>query len=50
MYKEVTLENTLKLMIRCKMTYNSKEMILKCFDLFEDYENKTNNLKAIIDK
>lgn len=30
-YKEVTLENAMKLLIRCKLAYNSRGMLLKMF-------------------
>lgn len=49
-YKEVTLENTMKLLIRCKMTYSSRHMVLELFDFYRDYEREVSGLKEIIDK
>ena len=50
MYREVTLENTLKLIIRCKLAFNSRTMLVQCFDLHRKYSEKVTNLKIIIDK
>ena len=30
-YKEVTLENAMKLLIRCKLAFNSRSMLVKMF-------------------
>jgi hypothetical protein len=38
LYSEVTLENTLKLMIRCKLAYESRKKVLQMFRSIHFYE------------
>jgi hypothetical protein len=47
-YKEMTLENTMKLLIRCKLAFQSRTMLLKMFDLFATYDECSTEIKKII--
>ena len=53
LYSEVNLENTLKLLIRCKLAYDEKRKLLTIFDQInqfqdsvDDYSKLKNELKS----
>ena len=48
-YREVTLENTMKLLIRCKLTYNSREMLMRMYKLCDEHKVSSDKIKKFID-
>lgn len=40
MYKEVSFENTIKLMIRCKMNFDTRRSALELFELVDTYRTQ----------
>jgi hypothetical protein len=50
LYTEVNLENTLKLMIRCKLAFESRKKVLQLFNSVHVYEQQYENLKYILEK
>ena len=40
MYKEVSLETTMKIMIRCKMTFDTRKSALELFELVDTYRTQ----------
>lgn len=49
-YKEVTIENTMKLLIRCKLAFHARSMLIEIMNALISYELSAVELKAIIDK
>ena len=49
-YKEQTLENTMKLLIRCKLNFNGRTMLLQMFEHQRSYSDTTTRLKSILNK
>lgn len=49
-YREMTLENTMKLLIRCKLAFQSRTMLLKMFALFQTYDACSKEIKNLIKK
>lgn len=47
-YKEVTLENAMKLLIRCKLAFNSRSMLMKMFKHLSQYRTLAEQLKALV--
>ena len=48
-YKEITLENTMKLLIRCKLTYNSRQMLMQMYKLCDEHKVSSDRIKKFID-
>jgi len=49
-YKEITVENTVKLLIRCKMSFHCRRSLLEIFKLIVSYELSAVTLKNLIDE
>lgn len=49
-YKEITIENTMKLLIRCKLAFHARSMIIDILNYVISYEMNAVDLKDIIDK
>lgn len=49
-YKEVTIENTMKLLIRCKLAFHQRSMLIDILKSIITYELQAVHLKSIIDK
>ncbi|CDW76668.1 UNKNOWN [Stylonychia lemnae] len=49
-YKEITIENTMKLLIRCKLAFHARGMILDILNAVINYEMIAVELKKIIDQ
>eukprot|EP00347_Sterkiella_histriomuscorum_P021712 403333026 len=49
-YKEITIENTMKLLIRCKLAFHARGMLLDLISQLINYEVKAVELKQILDK
>lgn len=47
-YKHITLENVMKLLIRCKLAYASRSLLLKMFTHYQAYIEYTDVVKNII--
>ena len=47
-YKEVTLENAMKLLIRCKLAFNIRSMLMKMFELLLKYKTLAEQLKTLV--
>lgn len=48
-YKEITIENTMKLMIRCKLAFHARYMLINIFKEIISYELHVVELKGLID-
>jgi hypothetical protein len=48
-YREVTLENTIKLLIRCKMAYTSRAMLIQIFHMIAEYRAAVDQIKSLIE-
>mmetsp|Transcript_35436 Transcript_35436/g.54224 ORF Transcript_35436/g.54224 Transcript_35436/m.54224 type:complete len:131 (+) Transcript_35436:448-840(+) len=48
-YKEITLENTMKLLIRCKLAYNSRNMLITMFQYLDTYYTNSGDTKSLIE-
>lgn len=44
LYKDVTLENTLKLLIRCKLAFDGRKKVLAVFKSVDEYDKKQESL------
>jgi hypothetical protein len=49
-YQEVTIENTMKMLIRCKLCFHARLMLVEILKAVVDYELLAVDLKSIIDK
>jgi hypothetical protein len=48
MYKEVSLETTMKLLIRCRMAFDTRRSVLELFDTIDTYQSQYEELRDII--
>ena len=48
MYKEITLENTLKLLIRCKLAFDCRTKLMALFLTNEKYDNQLEKVQSLI--
>lgn len=48
-YKEITIENTMKLLIRCKLSFHARSMIIEILNTLINYEVSALKLKEILD-
>ena len=48
MYKEITYETTMKLLIRCRMAFDTRAKALELFDAIETYQAQYEELRDII--
>lgn len=49
LYKEVTLENTLKLLLRCKIAYDNRRRLLAVFLCHGEWERQCGKLQKLMD-
>jgi len=49
-YREVTIENTLKLLLRCKLCFHARTQLLNIFELNLVYELSAQDMKELLDK
>ena len=49
LYKDISLENTLKLMIRCKLAFDGRRKVLALFQRVDEYEKRHESLKKLIE-
>jgi hypothetical protein len=49
-YKEVTIENTMKLLIRCKLNFHARQCIFEILKLIIIYELNAVQFKNIVTK
>jgi hypothetical protein len=47
-YKEITIENTMKLLIRCKLSFHARSLLLDIFTTIINYELKSSAFKSLI--
>ena len=45
MYSEMTIENTIKLLLRCKLAFNSRKVLVDVFEALNRYETSTKELQ-----
>jgi len=50
MYSEVTIENTLKLLLRCKLALNSRRVLIEIFDAIDKYEIAVKEVQTKLDQ
>jgi hypothetical protein len=50
LYREITIENTLKLLLRCKLGFHTRRQLLTIFELSLKYELAAKDMKTILDK
>lgn len=50
MYSEVTIENTLKLLLRCKLALNSRRVLLDIFSAIGNYESAVKEVQGVLDQ
>jgi hypothetical protein len=50
MYREITIENTLKLLFRCKLAFHTRRQLLTIFELSLVYELAAKDMKIILDE
>ena len=50
MYKEVTIENTLKLLLRCKLLFHARKVFLDIFQQILVYEMQTRDVKKALEE
>jgi len=50
MYKEITIENTLKLLLRCKLAFHSRNHLLSIFQSILLYELASREIRALLDQ
>ena len=48
MYKEVSLETTMKLLIRCRMAFETRMKVLELFESIDTYQTQYDELRDII--
>jgi hypothetical protein len=48
-YQEITIENTMKLLIRCKLSFHSRFMIVEVLKVLINYEMIAVEMKDILD-
>ena len=49
MYIEVTIENTLKLLLRSKLAFHSRKILLDIFDAIMKYEVSVKEVQKLLD-
>ena len=49
LYKEITLENTLKLLLRCKIAYDNRRRLLAVFLCHGEWERQCGKLQKLLD-
>ena len=49
-YSEVTLENTMKLLLRCKMAFTARNMLMSMFESVDSYYEYSAKIKQLIDR
>ena len=50
MYSEVTIENTLKLLLRCKLAFQSRVILADIFNAINKYEASVKQVQDLLDK
>ena len=50
MYAEVSLDHTMKLLIRCKLAFNSRAMLFKLFEYVTRFRERIEELRVVISK
>jgi hypothetical protein len=48
-YAEITLENTMKLLIRCKMAFSSRTLLITMFELITQYDEHMDILRSLVE-
>ena len=48
-YREITIENTLKLLLRCKLAFHTRGILLRIFQLQLSYELTAHDMKKMLD-
>lgn len=48
-YKEITLENTMKLLIRCKLAFSSRNSLITIFQMIDVYDQEMDKIKEMIE-
>ena len=49
LYKEITLENTLKLLLRCKIAYDNRRRLLAVFLCHGEWERQCGKLQKLME-
>ncbi len=50
MYREITIENTLKLLLRCKLEFHTRRLLLGIFESIMKYELCASDMKYLLEK
>ena len=50
MYREITIENTLKLLLRCKLLFHARKVFLEIFQQILVYEMQLRDVKKCLDE
>jgi hypothetical protein len=48
-YKEITLENTMKLLIRCKLAFSSRNSLITMFQSITEYDSEMEETKRLVE-